>query len=420
MRLLDQLASTKGQFGPASAAHAASLLERAKQTRIRDAAELIRLHETALYLRAYPQSHLVLRLADEILFHFAERMPTDQDAFGDPEISGIAGTVVSTNFSYEFARSLAARHGRAVQIDWENFEHPERLAPALKKLIPVSRDDWAVEAHPDYRAWFEKGGGNVEWLLGTFTPEMYGLMEIPLRWDPGKRSRSHLRIPRRDFYIHGGPFLRREPGMIAKALASPPIPRKRLGRNRAQEIIGVIVDASAVRYRELYGFQYPNLDRIEHASPGRGIDVFLFGPARKLPVREYLCGMYFKNGVPVGYIECLTNKGNMEVGFNLYYTFREGETAWLYAMLLKLAREWHKGVRTFSVDPYQIGHENEEALASGAFWFYRKLGFMPAAKELWPVLEREELRLAQPGYRTSRTTLRKLAESRMIYNLQDT
>jgi hypothetical protein len=203
--------------------------------------------------------------------------------------------------------------------------------------------------------------------------------------------------------------------MIAKMLAAPPMPRKILGATAAHKIAGVIVDASAVRYRELYGFLYPDLKRIEHAEPGRGIDVFLFGAARRLPVRDYLCGMFFKNGVPIGYIEGLIREGNMEAGFNLYYTFRDGETAWLYAVLLKLLQE-RSGVKTFSVDPYQIGHENEEALASGAFWFYRKLGFVPESRGLWPLLSREERRLEeQPGYRTPVATLKKLACSRLVY-----
>jgi hypothetical protein len=73
-------------------------------------------------------------------------------------------------------------------------------------------------------------------------------------------------------------------------------------------------------------------------------------------------------------------------------------------------------VKTFSVDPYQIGHENEEALASGAFWFYRKLGFVPESRGLWPLLSREERRIEQePGYRTPMATLKKLARSRLMY-----
>ncbi len=417
MRTLNQLVEMKGRFGGVAAERTVGLLEKLKRTRVREDADLIRVHEVVLFLRAYPQSPEVMRLADEILFSFAERLPTDHDAFADPDISGIAGTAVSTNFSYEFAHSLVARHGRALSIDWENFEHPERLAPALTKLIPESRDDWAVEAYPDWRGWFEKGQGTAHWLLDNLTPEIYDLIEVPLRWEPGDASRSHLRMPCRNIFYHDGPFLKREPNLIARALAAPPIPRKILADAAARKIAGVIVDASAVRYRELYGFLYPDLARIEHAAPGRGIDVFLFAPAprHRLPVRDYLCGMFFKNGVPIGYIEGLIRGANMEAGFNLYYTFRDGETAWLYAVLLKLLHE-RSGVKTFSVDPYQIGHENDEAIESGAFWFYRKLGFVPELRGLWPLLSREEQKIeSQPGYRTKPAMLRKLAASRLVY-----
>ncbi len=418
-RFLDQLANMKGQFGPGAAARTAALLEKLKRARFREAADLLRLHEVVLFLRAYPQSAKVMRLADEILFSFAERLPADHEAFADPDISGIAGTVISTNFSYKFACSLLTRHGSVVSIDWENFEHPERLAPALARLIPESRDDWAVEAYPDWRGWFEKGRGSVRWLLDHLTPEIYDLIEIPVRWDPGTASRSHLRIARRKIFYHDGPLLKREPNLIAKMFATPPIQRRILAAPPARKIAGVIVDASAVRYRELYGFLYPDLARIEHAGLGRGIDVFVFGPASKhcLPVRDYLAGMFFKNGVPMGYIEGLIRDANMEVGFNLYYTFRDGETAWLYAMLLKLLQE-RSGVKTFSVDPYQIGHENEEAIESGAFWFYRKLGFAPESAEVLRLLAREEHKIeARAGYRTPPAALRKLAASRLVYCL---
>src|SRR5207302_1358287 len=105
----------------------------------------------------------------------------------------------------------------------------------------------------------------------------------------------------------------------------------------------------------------------------------------------------------------------MEAGFNLYYTFREGETAWLYARTLKLFRE-QLGVTCFSIDPYQIGHHNEEAIDSGAFWFYRKLGFRPALPEAARIAAREERKLgANAEYRTPAATLRKLAAAPMLY-----
>ena len=124
--------------------------------------------------------------------------------------------------------------------------------------------------------------------------------------------------------------------------------------------------------------------------------------------------MIFKNGIPVGYFEGLSLCERMESGFNFYYTFREGETAWIYARVLRLCRQL-LGVTAFSIEPYQIGYENEEGIESGAFWFYRKLGFRPVKPELMKTTLAEEKKITQrKGYRTSSRVLRKLAEDHMI------
>ena len=178
-------------------------------------------------------------------------------------------------------------------------------------------------------------------------------------------------------------------------------------------------EASAMRYRELHGFTYGDPEHVIRADLGRGIEAFVSGvpPEHRLPLRAYHAGMFFKNGVPIGYIECLTLFEHMEVGFNLYYTFREGETAWLYARLLRLFRQVVP-VTCFAVDPYQLGHHNDEAIESGAFWFYRKLGFRPANPEVTKILQAEESKLhAHPAHRTSARTLRRLAAGWMIYEM---
>ena len=109
----------------------------------------------------------------------------------------------------------------------------------------------------------------------------------------------------------------------------------------------------------------------------------------------------------------------MESGFNFYYTFREGETAWIYARTLNVFRRL-LGVTAFSIDPYQVGHGNEEGIESGAFWFYRKLGFRPTRPELLALTLREEQKVAAgESYRTSAATLRKLAAGPMIFELDE-
>src|SRR6185369_15177704 len=122
-----------------------------------------------------------------------------------------------------------------------------------------------------------------------------------------------------------------------------------------------------------------------------------------------------KNGVPINYIEGITTCERMEIGFNTFYTFREGESAWVYAKVLKLLHQI-AGVKCISIDPYQLGFNNDEAIESGAFWFYRKLGFRPVRPELARLMAAEEKKLAADrGHRTSQAVLRRLSEGSVVY-----
>ena len=194
---------------------------------------------------------------------------------------------------------------------------------------------------------------------------------------------------------------------------------ERLSPKQGETILDMTREASTLRYRELYGFTHGDPRRVLQANIGRGVDIFVMGvpPDKRLPLRAYHAAMIFKNGVPVGYFEGLSIFERMESGFNLYYTFRDGETAWLYARVLNIFRHL-LGVTVFTLDPYQIGFENEEGIESGAFWFYRKFGFRPANREVMKLVLTEEKKIAtRSAYRTSARTLRKLAESPMIFEL---
>src|SRR6185295_9987521 len=91
--LLDRLDDWKSRFGPGDTAPLEELLAVAAARRFREPVDLIRLHETLLFLRAYPRTRRVAQLADEIFFSFADRVANmDGSAFEAPEVSGIAGT----------------------------------------------------------------------------------------------------------------------------------------------------------------------------------------------------------------------------------------------------------------------------------------------------------------------------------------
>src|SRR5262249_15242303 len=79
------------------------------------------------------------------------------------------------------------------------------------------------------------------------------------------------------------------------------------------------------------------------------------------------------------------------------------------------------GVTSFSIDPYQLGFENPEAIDSGAFWFYRKLGFRPTHPDVAAFLAREERRIAaNPAHRSSPRTLARLVTHNLLYEAPQT
>src|SRR5262249_39448671 len=76
------------------------------------------------------------------------------------------------------------------------------------------------------------------------------------------------------------------------------------------------------------------------------------------------------------------------------------------------------GATCFSIDPYQLGFNNDEAIESGAFWFYRKLGFRPVRRDIAALVEREEKKIAADReYRTTMRTLRRLSVAPAIYEV---
>ena len=88
--LLARLEEWKTRFGAPDTKKLHRLLAGIARHRFRDAESLIRLHECLLFLRAYPADAEVARLADAILFSFAERVAgmADLAPFEEAEVRG--------------------------------------------------------------------------------------------------------------------------------------------------------------------------------------------------------------------------------------------------------------------------------------------------------------------------------------------
>ncbi len=450
-RQLIQLEDCRYRFGRREATRVVKLLKRLDAARFSDSPSLIRFHEALLFLRAFPQDPSVVRVTERILNSFHKKVEAlrkvdaDVDDFDTFEVSGIAGTQMEDTLSFDVANWLIniRRMPNKVEIAWENYEPGRELGTTGPRFIPLLGDDAYVEADTPWRRWLEAAAGKKRvpaWLISRFEQlplpapqkaELYESLRVPLRWslENSVISRTRNWKPVRSVFYHSifyhtTPHISRSQVSLAAELARRPPQLTKLSRKQGEQVMDMIREVMLVRYRELYGTTLGDARSVEQADlgtheAGRGVTIYLWNlpPDRRLPLRAYVAGLTLKNGVPINYIEAIGLCEWMEVGFNTFYTFRGGEAGWIYAQVLRcLCRRM--GTTCVSVYPYQLGHENEEAIESGAFWFYRKLGFRPGRADLQKLAEREEEKIAtDKNYRTPARTLRRLAAGHVFYEL---
>ena len=437
---LSQLEASRYLFGHKEAARVVKLLQRLDAARFTDPASLIRFHEALLFLRAFPQGPAVVRATGRILNRFHKKVEAlrkggaEMDDFEPIEVSGIAGIQMEDTLSFDVARWLIQRMPGKVEIAWKNYEPGRELGTIGPRFMPLLEDDAYVEADTPWRRWLEtasgKKGSDPAWLVERFADlplapiqkaELYESLRVPLRWNLKNsaiaRTRNWKPVP--SVFYHNEPLISRSQVSLAAELARPPLQLTKLSPKQGGEIMDLIREVMLVRYRELYGTTLCDPASVVRADVGRGVTIHLWNlpPDRRLPLRAYVAGLTLKNGVPINYIEAIGLCEWIEVGFNTFYTFRGGEAGWIYAQVLRCLCHL-MGTTCVSVYPYQLGHDNEEAIESGAFWFYRKLGFRPGRAELQKLAEREEGKIAaDPKYRTPAKTLRRLASGHVFYEL---
>ena len=401
---------------------------------------LIRFHEALLFLRAYPHNERVpgrgrtppgIRRAARAPARegrrgsVAVRRPRGRGHRGNDDRDGL---LRSTRRACS-RRDSRGRSGSTGTPAWPRIgcARPGRSSCRCSKRRRSPTPTWSTSsgsARPPAR-----GSDDPAWLLERYSrlpyprddrAERFDSLEVPISWDLGdsEASRTRMRLPGAGLFFHDAPFLARRDVSLDAVLSSRPLALRRLSRRQGEKVCDRMREATAARYREFYTFTYADPATVVAARPGRGVELFLVGvdPDRRLPLRSAYGGFVVKNGVPIGYIEGLALADRLEIGFNMYYTFREGESAWIYAQVLKLHQD-ALGVTSFSIDPYQLGFENDEALDSGAFWFYRKLGFRPTRAGVRRLLAREEVRIGKDAaYRSSRRTLVRLVAGNLIYD----
>jgi hypothetical protein len=167
------------------------------------------------------------------------------------------------------------------------------------------------------------------------------------------------------------------PTSIARVRARPRAVRV-LTEKEGSHLVDLARGAMVTRERDLDAFTYADPLDVRLVDFGDGLQFAALGviPERRLLLESVYGFLTIKNGVPIGYVLTSALYGSSELAYNVFDNYRGVEAAAVYAKVLAMAR-FLFGSDTFTIVPYQLGDDNHEAIESGAWWFYRKLGFRP-------------------------------------------
>jgi hypothetical protein len=429
LQLLAELGRLRNRYSPAAARGKLALLAAVQLLRLRARREVAALHDHLLFLCAFPDDARVRAAAEQGLAALAgrvRRLPARARAGFDD--TGLAGSTSRHRFEAPTVRWLVERFGADVEIDWPGLADSSGVEFLLGLLARRAEQDSLESEAVAARAWLRGARGasdrtDLAWLMRQLTREralaaawveLYDHVGIPVRWrlrnGAGSTSANRLAVSRVEYRARG---LRPPPAHPKRWIATPLATVERLDHQRAAAILDVARAALTARCREVYAISHANLEEVYLADLGAGAALALIGvsPERRLSLESNYGYLLLANGVPIGYGGVTPLYRQANTGINVFEPFRGSEAAFLWVQMLRTFRTLF-GVDRFLVNPYQVGAGNSEAIASGAFWFYYRLGFRPVTAALRRLAARERRRQrANPRRRTDAATLRRLASA---------
>jgi hypothetical protein len=412
------------QYGGGAAARKRQLLAELAGLRFERAKQLVALQRIVCFLSAFPDDAAVHRAARRLASGFAARVArlprAEREQLDD---SGAAGSLTRHSYAADAARWMRRRFAAAVAIDWKADNAAEALASLIEPRLEPMEAEAADLSRRGIRQWLAQARGerdsDLAWLLaqagtGAARREFdraFDAAEVPLAWRLDDRSGitgNTLRQP----VLPRGNGMRRASG-DAQTTVLRPIEVQRLSRRGAARLLAVWRAALWSRTRSVLQIEQPNLDECYLADFGAGLQFAAIGvvPPRRGLLEATYGHLLVANGMPIGYGGFTTLFAQVNTGINVFPEFRGSEAAYAFEQALRVMHAIAGNAR-FVVNPYQFGAGNDEALASGAYWFYYRLGFRSAEAAVRALAEKEFARLrAAPGYRVPIATLRRLATS---------
>lgn len=409
------------------------LITRLDAAVFRTPTQVQRYHELVCFARAWPDSPRVLRLSRRVTKNFDRRQ--DLQRFRKRlKDTGIAGTDIAFSFYLPTAKWLAKHWPQNLDMDWENLDDYDRLDELLKHMALFaeqqgldSYDFNGIERIQTMHGTSNNADGTFLVSLFELLPmaqrvkeHFYDNLSLPFVLRPGPNTPSRTKAEFRVSETHYQDQSLESATINIKQAAKQPLIFSRVIGTPAQRLIALARGAMVSRFRDLDPIAYADPHDVSVVDCGEGIQIALYGVVaeRRLLLECEYGYLIIKNGIPVGYGSAWALYGTCLLNFNIFPTFRGGQGGLLYA---KTFAVFHQLFNTdvFVVEPYQLGEDNDEAIQSGAWWFYNKLGYKPRDREASRLAKSENTkRRTRKNYRSPPSTLKRLAQAPMFLYLE--
>lgn len=350
-------------------------------------------HDVLLFICVHAPGKKIKDLAEEALLQVQEQVASVMNSarYNDQlslSGSGIAGSMLTCQFSLPITEWLLKKFPRSVHMHSASGDAVTGSA-VLQQLFPRIEYYYTTQGKMPLQKRIESvtaKDGSLQQLVNAFhnsianesTREiLFDCLQLFTSWklDDPVFNRSFIKGVSLPVFYHKKIIKQVD---LASILAKP-LPEKILLSTQQKNHLLDAAKASLAFYsRETEPITLASVQQVKLFACPRGLSIALYGmkPGRRLSLESYIGYMVFKNNIPVAYGGGWIFADRCKIGLNIYPPFRKGESAILFAEVLRLYQRLY-GVQRFVVKPYQFGKDNNEGLQSAAFWFYYKLGFRP-------------------------------------------
>ncbi len=393
-------------------------------------------HDSLLFLCAYPGNAALRRLAENELSRITGHLKKNYSTIKKtlPENSGLPFTETITGFSPD---SLSwSLQQKDFTLHFDSFYNPKLTLNEVLNITLPSLLKAETTAGLNGEDLLEVLGLKPRQYLDFVHGQLEALKEYPQAKDllsyglnlfvqvvpKGKQfSRTYNRIPNQPVYYHQDMLKRFDHvQLINEPLPHEPVPPENLlGKSGKAQLVKVIKYAMSLTEREIDPATYLQEDSMRYIVLERGLTMAIYGmqPERQLPLETYMGFTIFKNGLPVSYGGMWVFGKRAKVGFNVFEPYRGGESGYLLCQLLRVYKQTFD-ISYFEVEPFQFGADNDDAIASGAFWFYYRFGFRPVDTEIFEQVELEHKKIrSRKNFRSSAKTLIGFTDGNIALNL---